>query len=268
MNSAATGSNENIYVRSFLPVIHRTRSAWLLILLCIPLIYFNRGNIESEKIPPEASGKSSTMSSKDFLRLVIVSDTHRSYKMPIPDGDVLVHAGDSEWSGSRMDKWASGLNHPYKLAICGNMDFSMQKTAEGMQNVTYLQDSSVVISGVKFYGSPWTPKFTGVFQLTSKSQAEDVWNKVPHDVDVLITHGPPSTKLDITSRGLEVGDDVLLAAVTSIKPRVHCFGHIHESYGTTQTDDTLFCNAAVYNNHPPIVVDVPISKDRPATLVK
>lgn len=266
MNSTATGGNENLHARYFLSVIHRTRVAWLLILLCIPLLYFNRHNRESKNPLAQTTKKSSTMLSKDFLRLVIVSDTHRSYNMPIPDGDVLIHAGDSEWSGSEMDRWASQLNHPHKLAICGNMDYNMQRTAEGMQNVTYLQDSSVTISGVKFYGSPWTPKFVGVFQLKSKHQTENVWSNIPTDVDVLITHGPPSTKLDITSRGLEVGDEVLLEAVTSIKPRVHCFGHIHESYGTTKTDDTLFCNAAVFNNHPPIVVDVPIRKDKAATV--
>lgn len=208
-----------------------------------------------------------SMSSKDYLRLVIVSDTHRSYRKPIPPGDVLIHAGDSEWAPEEMDKWAQKLPHAHKLAISGNMDWRLSSDKDKLQNVTYLEDSEIVISGVKIYGSPWTPKFVGVFQLDNEQEGVAVWDKMPSKVDVLISHGPPAGILDLTSRGKRVGDRALLQKVKEVKPRVHCFGHIHESYGTLRSEGTLFCNGAVFNGHAPIVVDVPLDGKGDAVLV-
>jgi len=49
--------------------------------------------------------------------------------------------------------------------------------------------------------------------------------------------------------------------VEEIKPRVHCFGHIHEAYGQEKRDGTLFVNASVLNlwyrpQNKPVVVDL------------
>jgi len=206
------------------------------------------------------------MSSQDSIRFVILSDTHRSYEHPIPHGDVLIHAGDSELSASEMDNWATSHPHSHKIAVCGNMDSRLHRGKQELRNVTYLQDSEISISGLKIYGSPWTPEFVGIFQLGDQDEAKAVWERVPTDVDVLVSHGPPKGILDRTSRGIKVGDEALLDMVESIKPRVHCFGHVHESYGTLKTDHTIFCNAAVFNGYAPIVVDVPLDRTKPATL--
>ena len=47
----------------------------------------------------------------------------------------------------------------------------------------------------------------------------------------MMTHGPPLGILDKTSHGEEVGCAHLARAVERCKPRLHCFGHIHESWG-------------------------------------
>ena len=47
----------------------------------------------------------------------------------------------------------------------------------------------------------------------------------------MLTHGPPLNILDTTMDRLNVGCKHLLRAVERVKPRLHCFGHIHESYG-------------------------------------
>lgn len=207
------------------------------------------------------------MSTRDVVRFVIVSDTHRSYHQEIPNGDVWIHAGDSELSATEMDAWAGELPHAHKLVVCGNMDYRLKRGQGELKNVRYLEDSAVIIHGLKIYGSPWTPEFVGVFQLDGVERAQSVWEKVPGDVDVLVSHGPPKGILDRTSRGKRVGDEMLLEAVERVGPRVHCFGHVHESYGVEQKERTVFCNAAVFNGHRPIVVDVPVKKDLPASVV-
>jgi hypothetical protein len=50
-------------------------------------------------------------------------------------------------------------------------------------------------------------------------------------IDVMMTHGPPMGVLDTTYKGESVGCQHLLRAARRCKPRLHCFGHIHEAWG-------------------------------------
>lgn len=47
----------------------------------------------------------------------------------------------------------------------------------------------------------------------------------------MLTHGPPHGILDKTKNGEDAGCEHLLRAVQRCRPRVHCFGHIHEGWG-------------------------------------
>ncbi|OQU98178.1 Calcineurin-like phosphoesterase superfamily domain-containing protein [Cladophialophora immunda] len=56
------------------------------------------------------------------------------------------------------------------------------------------------------------------------------------EIDVMITHGPPKGILDKVWRGEgrdgeNVGCGHLRTAVERCRPRIHCFGHIHEAWG-------------------------------------
>ena len=51
------------------------------------------------------------------------------------------------------------------------------------------------------------------------------------DVDIVITHGPPYKRLDPTASVPAVGCPLLLRAVMRSRPKVCCFGHIHEGWG-------------------------------------
>jgi predicted phosphohydrolase len=108
-------------------------------------------------------------------------------------------------------------------------------------SLRYLHDESVLVtcdehpdSPLKVYGSPWQPEFFNwAFNLDRGSPLAEKWSQIPHDVDVLITHGPPMRILDKTSRGEPVGCEEMrkLLDEGTIKPRLHVFGHIHETYG-------------------------------------
>lgn len=58
-------------------------------------------------------------------------------------------------------------------------------------------------------------------------------NPVPDfpSIDVMMTHGPPYRIQDVTRTGEHVGCEHLLRAARRCKPRLHCFGHIHEAWG-------------------------------------
>ncbi len=47
----------------------------------------------------------------------------------------------------------------------------------------------------------------------------------------MMTHGPPLKHLSSTTRSVDAGCPHLLRAVERCRPRLHCFGHIHEGWG-------------------------------------
>lgn len=213
------------------------------------------------------------------MRVVCISDTHlRHEQITIPDGDVLVHAGDSTMVGRdgdiiRFNHWLGTLPHSYKIIIAGNHDFLFESDpalAEGLiTNAHYLRDSAVVIEGLKFYGSPWQPWFMDwAFNLQRGTEIKSKWDLIHEDTDVLVTHGPPHGILDLVPRdnlqGYEhIGCKDLLRAVRKVKPRLHIFGHIHEGYGVLRRSKTVYVNASVCDGayrpvNQPLVVDLEI----------
>mmetsp|Transcript_10632 Transcript_10632/g.44278 ORF Transcript_10632/g.44278 Transcript_10632/m.44278 type:complete len:177 (-) Transcript_10632:534-1064(-) len=173
-------------------------------------------------------------------------------------------------SASRFNEWLGTLPHRNKIVIGGNMDFALGRMSkaeadDALSNAIYLQDSQVEIDGYVFYGSPFTPEFVGVFQLYNATDTREMISKIPDRVDVLITHGPPYGILDSPSSGGHVGCPMLERRVMEIDPKVHVFGHIHNSHGSMRQGDkgTFYANVAQYSKFEgnrsckPIVVDLP-----------
>ena len=79
------------------------------------------------------------------------------------------------------------------------------------------------------YASPYTQSVNDWgFQYHPQEDHEWVINET---VDVAITHSPPRGVLDYTSSRQRAGSPSLFAAIARAKPQLHCFGHIHESWG-------------------------------------
>lgn len=208
------------------------------------------------------------------MRIIAVSDTHNQLdQIEIPDGDVLIHAGDATMGGRYQEVYdfasvMAKLPHRHKIFVAGNHDLGLQDHPERFEpllreaGVTYLRDSSVTLDDVKFYGSPWQPEFYNwAFNLPRGPELGAVWSKIPGDTTVLITHGPPQSILDLVSRGERVGCDELLAAVIEKKPKYHIFGHVHECYGALERYGVTFCNVSTCNKryaptNPPFVIDL------------
>jgi len=55
--------------------------------------------------------------------------------------------------------------------------------------------------------------------------------------------------LDMVINEQHVGCKYLLKKVLEIKPKVHLFGHVHESYGQIKRKGINFINASVLNEH-------------------
>lgn len=207
------------------------------------------------------------------MRLVCLSDTHMKHdQVTVPDGDVLIHAGDLATFGGvaqieQAAGWLRSLPHETKIVIAGNHDRVLQsypKHAESLlEGLTYLFDSSVQVGEFLFYGSPWQPEFQSwAFNLPRGEKLREKWDLIPDETDVLITHGPPYGFGDRTYMiGEHQGCAELLEAVGRVQPRLHIFGHIHEGYGMYNYGETLMINASVANHryqivNEPVVIDL------------
>lgn len=198
------------------------------------------------------------------MKIVCISDTHTMHReCVVPDGDVLIHAGDITGKGEirqlrDFSLWLEALPHKHKLVIAGNHDFCFANNPQACANIlsaaTYLQDDSIIINDIKFYGSPWQPWFFDwafnfpESELVTGETAKNMWRKIPDDVDVLITHGPAYGVLDLTARGHNAGCPFLGERISSLsKLKAHVCGHIHETYGETLVNNVRFINASICN---------------------
>ncbi len=212
------------------------------------------------------------------MKLVCISDTHSLHRQipEIPDGDVLIHAGDCLGQGTleniqEFNEWLGSLPHEHKIVIAGNHDWAFQETPElaraALTNAIYLEDSGVQIRDVRFWGSPWTPTFMDwAFMLDRGDPLYQKWKLIPDNTDVLITHGPPhgiGDEVNLGFKAQNVGCIHLSDRVAQLSPTIHVFGHIHEGYGEYKRGNTRMVNASTCNaryepNNPPIVFNLEV----------
>lgn len=191
-------------------------------------------------------------------KINLISDTHGKHDLitkDLPGGDIIIHAGDVSNVGKSNEiydflNWFSTLPYKHKVFIAGNHDFGfeiMNQIAPEYEElgVTYLMDRMVEIDGLKIYGSPWQPRFYDwAFNVNRGEAIAKKWEKIPENLDILITHGPPFGILDDTIHGQRVGCEDLYMKVIKVKPKYHIFGHIHYGYGMKIMEDTTYINAS------------------------
>jgi Icc-related predicted phosphoesterase len=210
-------------------------------------------------------------------RLVLISDTHDLHnQLSVPEGDILVHAGDLTMAGDVYNtqkalNWLNEQPHEHVVFVAGNHDFAFERayTKERLDfgRLVYLENSGEQIGGINFYGSPVQPWFMDwAFNVHRGLPIRQYWNRIPDGVDVLITHGPPYGILDQATPGKSdhLGCEELrdrMASWDISEPKVHVFGHIHGSHGREIRGATTFVNASAVNEaykvvNQPIVVEI------------
>eukprot|EP01134_Creolimax_fragrantissima_P003772 CFRG3772T1 len=255
--------------------------------------------ITTLKVPEVANIRSAR---PGFVRVVVISDTHSRPVCDLPAGDIIIHAGDFTMCGDTKEvtefaEWFAGLNYKHKIVVAGNHEITfdiegyeqlwrekhkmkrdqrkIKASLVNMEGITYLEDGAVMFYGYKFWGSPWQPKFAEwAFQRKRGKSLKTIWDSIPADVDILITHSPPVGLGDLTTRAERVGCvDLLYAVQMQIKPMYHLFGHVHEGYGMWSDGTTVFANASTCNSryniaNSPIVFDLPVKETRTASIAE
>lgn len=104
------------------------------------------------------------------VRIICISDTHGQHTgLRLPDGDILIHAGDFMTYGNApreimdFNAWLGRQPHPHKIVIAGNHDRLFEShpipARALITNAVYLEDSGVEPKGLTFWGSPVQPPF-------------------------------------------------------------------------------------------------------------
>jgi Icc-related predicted phosphoesterase len=212
-----------------------------------------------------------------MVKIGMFSDTHSKHKQiftetdlnNIKDLDILLFAGDMTSRGSLLEvisflDWLDNLETTAtKIIIAGNHDFYFEQhparakeLLSKYKSIHYLEESSITAHGLKIWGSPTNPIFFNwAFNDTDEVRKEK-WLKIPKDTDIVLTHVPPYGILDKVKNWdirynpePNVGCKELFFILKDIKPKLNCFGHIHEGRGIYVEDDITFINASSLNEN-------------------
>lgn len=183
--------------------------------------------------------------------------------------DVAIHCGDMT-TESKMEEYRASIrllqsvNAPLKLVIAGNHDFTLdipafqkivaesrppldpkliehvygfngdaRRVLNEAAGINFLDEGTYSFrldngASLTVYASPYTPSLgSWGFQY----HPDHGHNFSIHKVDVAMTHGPPKGIMDYTYSGERAGCPYLFGAISRARPRMHCFGHIHEGWG-------------------------------------
>lgn len=195
-----------------------------------------------------------------MTKICAISDQHGHVDFKIPSCDLLIIAGDlcpahdhstvfqDYWLHNDFFTWLRQKDYKQCVFVGGNHDFALEQNRlrrDKFRRIRayYIQDEWIELFGIKIYGTPWQlPFFDWAFNKPEEELVE-IYKKIPNELDILISHGPPFQCLDKTIEGIFAGSKSLRKAIEDRQIK-HCFtGHIHEQ-GSKQD---LIRQTKVYN---------------------
>ena len=165
----------------------------------------------------------------------------------------------------KLDYFDGGRNNWDTPCADGKPEWLETLLASGLNpNVFYLENSFVEIDQIKIWGSPYSATFGygWAFNVDRGHDSAQIWNGIPTDTDIVITHGPIYGYGDRTANTYEnVGCSDLFHRLNELKTPLHFAGHIHEGYGFNPTFwggysfNGCTCNLRYEALNPPITFD-------------
>mmetsp|Transcript_38230 Transcript_38230/g.62143 ORF Transcript_38230/g.62143 Transcript_38230/m.62143 type:complete len:332 (+) Transcript_38230:469-1464(+) len=168
--------------------------------------------VDDAKGVASLSSQPSSLENKDYVRFVCISDTHNDHKrIKVPDGDVLLHAGDFTKFGTEKEifefnRWLGTLPHRHKIVVSGNHDLTMDtgfydrewrkwhdekqdsvKAKALLTNCRYLENEGIEIDGVRVFATPNMPKDSGRLWAWNRSShhLSEFWGRLALSVDTI-----------------------------------------------------------------------------------
>ena len=124
--------------------------------------------------------------------------------------------------------------------------------------MTYLEDSQYDYKGLDgktyyIYGTPWCQVFGRWAFMASDPALEEIYSKIPKDLDILMTHDQPYGYGDVLlqkdcpwANGEHIGNKTLLEAIDKRCPKYQFNGHLHScSHEAIDIDGTVHYNVSL-----------------------
>ncbi len=119
------------------------------------------------------------------------------------------------------------------IGIIGNCDPNSVIQAYEEVEEEYIELKLTEKEGLDFIG------------LSGSSYSDDklkTFEKRAGSADVFVLHQPPYNTLDKTSKGKHIGDKYLRTIIQNKEPKLVLSGHVHESRGIVEKEETMFMN--------------------------
>lgn len=133
------------------------------------------------------------------------------------------------------ERWQK-LSHPWDHRLVEQIygyNGEARKLFTDATGITFLDEGTHFFrlqngASLSVYASPYTPSLGdwGFQYHPDQGHSFSI-----HNIDVAITHGPPKGIMDLTHLGERAGCPYVFEAIARARPRMHCFGHIHEAWG-------------------------------------
>lgn len=209
------------------------------------------------------------------MKIVATSDLHGFLPKTEKCGTVCI-CGDTvplriqknfpesiKWLKEDFTEWCESLPCEKVILIAGNHDFVFQQLMENNEDpsytqetlfpsskIVYLRDNGFEYNGIKFWGTPWCPELKRWAFYRDSEGLLDAFNKIPEDIDVLLTHTPP--KIDSVGTVLQYPDGPdfgcqELANVLQNRPNIKWVlsGHVHSgNHRPTECMNTRLVNVS------------------------
>lgn len=209
------------------------------------------------------------------MKTFLISDTHNYHRQVIiPEGtECIIHSGDStnwyDWVRNQPEfedflDWFTNIDVKYKILIPGNHDawatktYNVDKVKE--RGIIFNEHGYELVNDRLMFLSAYTPTFGNWHFMKDRQKLSRYWEELIEGIDVLITHGPPRSIMDLSYDRMGklefCGDGALYKKILKINPKIHTFGHLHSNsdiinYGsrTIANVDTIFYNSSMVEDN-------------------
>lgn len=153
--------------------------------------------------------------------------------------------GTKKWYKNEFTNWALDLPCDKVLFIAGNHDLRLEGHKIIYENIfpfnnkiTYLchKEYTYTHDGIdyKIFGTPYCHMFGNWAFMYLDSELEKIFNNIPNNLDILMTHDAPYGVSDVLLQpeyynGNHIGSKPLANAIIDKNPKIVCHGHLHST---------------------------------------
>lgn len=207
------------------------------------------------------------------MKIVAISDLHGDLPNSLPEGELLLIAGDTvplrmqsnfeqsrKWWLNDFCNWLKTLKFERIILIGGNHDGFLETHGQEIkatliinkciylcnEQYTYLSYDGKTYT---FFGTPYCKQFGNWWFMYSQDKLEELYKDIPKDLDILLSHDAPYGVSDICYQntpwndGSHIGNKALRDAILDKAPAYCIHGHLHSS----NHDEEILGTTKVYN---------------------